>query len=314
MSKKVAVLFSGGLDSTYLVWKNLTDGNDVQPIYVEVENNQTKTILEKNRTGLLVQEFCKEFPGKIHDIRYMIKVNVHAIEDSLYFKQVPLWILATIFSQDLNVDEIQIGYVSNDDAISYLQDIQNVYKSYEPLMRYLKPLVFPLSKKPKHDMAHELPEIYRKYIFSCEMATIIGSENAEFIEYEPCCECTPCGHIIESDYYGFGIFPDNYKKNLLKVRARAIQKMGCDVYDKEGRKFDYWNGFEGIPKLDKAESKIGVSYQLEINFPAENVIADEDLKKKESLLDELSKAKEMVELKGVRPKELSLKVFDGFNG
>ena len=80
MSKKVAVLFSGGLDSTYLVWKNLTDGNDVQPIYVEVENNQTKTILEKNRTDLLVQEFCKEFPGKIHDIRYMIKVNVHALK------------------------------------------------------------------------------------------------------------------------------------------------------------------------------------------------------------------------------------------
>ena len=83
-------------------------------------------------------------------------------------------------------------------------------------MRYLKPLVFPLSKKPKHDMAHELPEIYRKYIFSCEMATIIGSENAEFIEYEPCCECTPCGHIIESDYYGFGKFPDNYQKNLIE--------------------------------------------------------------------------------------------------
>ena len=49
MSKKVAVFFSGGLDSTYLVWKNLSDGNTVLPVYVEIENNEVKTILEKNR-------------------------------------------------------------------------------------------------------------------------------------------------------------------------------------------------------------------------------------------------------------------------
>jgi 7-cyano-7-deazaguanine synthase in queuosine biosynthesis len=262
MSKKVAVLFSGGLDSTYLVWKNLSDGNEVQPIYVEVENNKTKTILEKNRTGLLIQEFRKEFNEKIRDIRYMIKVDVYAIEDSLYFKQVPLWILAAIFSQDLNIDEIQIAYVANDDAIGYLQDIQNVYKSYEPLMRYLKPLVFPLSKKPKYDMAHELPEIYRKYIFSCEYATIVGPEDAEFIEYEPCCDCTPCNHAIQNNYYGLGKFPENYKKNLLKVRAHAVKDMGYEVVDENGNKYDHSVDKELKPKV---ESKM--SYQLELKFP-----------------------------------------------
>lgn len=47
MSKKVAILFSGGLDSTYLVWKNLKEGNVVLPIYVEIENNEVKTTMEK---------------------------------------------------------------------------------------------------------------------------------------------------------------------------------------------------------------------------------------------------------------------------
>ena len=51
MSKKVAVLFSGGLDSTYLVWKNLKDGNEVQPIYIEIQNNKVKSTIEKNRIG-----------------------------------------------------------------------------------------------------------------------------------------------------------------------------------------------------------------------------------------------------------------------
>ena len=53
MSKKVGVLFSSGLDSTYLVWKNLKDGNTVVPIYIEIENNKRKTILEKNRIKLI---------------------------------------------------------------------------------------------------------------------------------------------------------------------------------------------------------------------------------------------------------------------
>lgn len=260
MSKKVAVLFSGGLDSTYLVWKNLKEGNEVQPIYVEIENNRVKTILEKNRTGLLLKEFRKEYSDKIRDIKYILKVNVDAHEDSLYFKQVPVWILAIVFAQDLNVDEIQIGYVANDDAIGYLADIRNVYMSYEPLMRYLKPLEFPLSKKPKYEMAHELPEVYRNLIFSCEYATIIGPEDAELVQYEPCCDCTPCSHIVNDNYYGLGKFPDNYMKNLLKVRARKLKDMGFDVVNNEGKKFDYWNGFEDPPTVAFKP------YQLEFNF------------------------------------------------
>lgn len=47
MNKKVAVLFSSGLDSTYLIWKNLNEGNEVFPIYITISNNENKTILEK---------------------------------------------------------------------------------------------------------------------------------------------------------------------------------------------------------------------------------------------------------------------------
>jgi 7-cyano-7-deazaguanine synthase in queuosine biosynthesis len=278
--KKVAVLFSGGLDSTYLVWKNLKEGNVVRPIYVEITNNKTKSIIEKNRTKLLIQEFRKEFDLEsnrfcdvqkhVDDMRHILKVDVDAREDTLLFKQVPVWILAVLFSQDLDVDEIQIGYVANDDAIGYLLDIQNVYKSYEPLMRHLIPLTFPLSKKPKYEMAHELPEQYMKYIFSCECATIIGSEDAEFIEYEPCCNCTPCSHIIASNYYGLDKFPEIYKKNLLRLRAHAVKDMGYEVINDKGQKYQ-WNDFgedhplKDILKSDECEQKM--PYQLELKFP-----------------------------------------------
>ena len=57
--KRVGVLFSGGLDSTYLVWKNLKEGNTVVPIYLEIANNEDKSKLEKNRIELLRKVFNK---------------------------------------------------------------------------------------------------------------------------------------------------------------------------------------------------------------------------------------------------------------
>ena len=275
MSKKVAVLFSGGLDSTYLVWKNLKDGNEVQLIYIEIQNNKVKSTIEKNRIGLLVKEFRKEFnkdeeegwseERHIHDVRYILKIDVDAREDSLLFKQVPIWIIAALFSQDLNVDEIQITYVANDDAIGYLSDIKKAYKSYKPLMRYLKPLVFPLSKVPKYEMAHHLPKQYRNFIFSCEMPTIIGPEDAEFIEYKPCCGCTPCKHIISDNYYGLGEFPEYYKENILKQHVHEINSFGYKVVDKEGKEFNNWGSLD--KEKDKAEPKDEpMPYQLKLDL------------------------------------------------
>jgi hypothetical protein len=273
MSKKVAVLFSGGLDSTYLVWKNLKDGNTVIPIYVEIENNQVKTILEKNRIKLLWKEFDKEFNNKndysyprIEPIEYAIKIAVDANEGSLYFKQVPIWIFSVVFLQGMNVDEVQIGYVCNDDAISYLEDIQNIYNAYQPISKPMKPLVFPITKMKKFEMAEELPEQYRKYIFSCENATIIGKEDNEFIEYEPCCECVPCKTIITNEYYKISGFSDIYKKAINKHYINELHYVGYKIFDKEGKDCtDWWNVAK--PKREP--------YQLEIDFNCCDVIVCE---------------------------------------
>jgi hypothetical protein len=266
MSKKVAILFSGGLDSTYLMWKNLKDGNEVFPIYVEIENNEVKSIIEKNRVNLLCKEFSKEFDSKkdmferkqVHDVIFAIKVGVHANEGSLYFKQVPIWLFSVVFLQGMdNIEEIQIGYVSNDDAISYLDDIQNIYKSYQAISEPMKPLVFPLTKCKKDRMAHELPKQYRDLIFSCEMAKIIGSKDAEIIKYEACCDCVPCKHIIADDYYGFGEYPEPYHKNLDYLHVRALHRKGYKVIDEKGNEF--WS-------VNDMLSPNKAPYQLALDF------------------------------------------------
>ena len=128
--KRVGILFSGGLDSTYLLWKNLKDGNEVTPIYVEIKNNSEKTKLELNRIKLIHKYLKKDFGELLKDIHYSYEITVEVRENSLYLRQVPLWILSIIFSQDLPVDKFEIGYVVGDDAISYLKEIKNIYRSY----------------------------------------------------------------------------------------------------------------------------------------------------------------------------------------
>ena len=266
MAKKVAILFSGGLDSTYLVWKNLKDGNSVIPIYVEIRNNKVKSILEKNRIELLWKEFNKEFNvngryDKLDHNQYSVALDVFANEDSLYFKQIPIWMFTVVFLQSLNVDEIQIGYVMNDDAISYLDDIQNIYKSYQAISEPMKPLIFPLAKEKKWRMAKELPKKYLDLIFSCENATIIGDEKAELIEYEACCECAPCKVVVSNHYYETGNFPKSYKRNLIYYHVRALRHMDYKVVDGDGKEYDHWGDVELCKTISNEPVQLEIPFQ-----------------------------------------------------
>lgn len=236
MSKRIGILFSGGLDSTYLVWDNLKKGNEVVPIYIEITNNGSKTILEKNRVKLLFEKFRDEFENNINYIEYVLTAGLCANEDSLYFKQVPIFILGLMFCQSMGLDEIQIGYVGNDDAIPFLNDIEKIYKSYKSyksIQENLVPLKFPLKKLRKYELGAGLPTSYLDLIISCENPRIIGSETADFIEYEPCCECAPCKTIIHTEYYGLG-FPKLYKEKLTKLKIDELSREGYKIIDSEG--------------------------------------------------------------------------------
>ena len=250
MSKRIGVLFSGGLDSTYLVYKNLKEGNIVYPIYIEIENNRDKTILEKNRIELMYKEFANDFPDYMRYINYVMKTNVNAREDSIYLKQVPVWIMGLLFSQGIDVDEIQIGYVCGDDSTSYVQDMKDIYYSYEKISRKLIHIDFPLLKTKKWEIIRELHEKYHKYIFSCESPYIDdGSEKDEFIEYNACCECTACKTIIISDYYETNNFPREYEKGLKKFYFNKVRKLGFKmVHEISDEEYDPWKIKSPFPK------------------------------------------------------------------
>jgi 7-cyano-7-deazaguanine synthase in queuosine biosynthesis len=205
MNKKIAVLFSGGLDSTFLIYKNLKEGNIVQPYYVTVENNYAKVKAEKRAIIDLYLLFKQDYGNKIEEPIEIIKAELK-LPDGLLLVQPTIWFFAIQYMNEH--DEIHMGYVLNDDAISYLDDFKKYYKSMDFLFYkdYKRPLLkFPLIKHMKEEIVKELPEKYFKHTFTCENPSL----SDEKFEYDP--------EKIESLSYGFkGKFLEIEKNDTIK--------------------------------------------------------------------------------------------------
>jgi len=187
MEKKTLICFSGGLDSTYLVYKALKEGRKIQTLYTVIANNSVKVKMEKKATKLLLDEFEKEFPGQIAPPLFN-SVDIETGASNLRFSQIPIWLLSILFAVDPHTtDEVQIGYVLGDDAISYLAEIRKVYKAYKPFTYKLPSLTFPLFQLCKDEIYENLPERYYRYCVYCEQPYEDKEKN-----FYRCGSCVAC--------------------------------------------------------------------------------------------------------------------------
>lgn len=186
-NKSIFILWSGGLDSTYLLEQTLLYGNykEVHVGYIQIDNNIEKTKMELAAIKNMLPYFNKFESFKYMGIIANVGVNI-GYSPSL--KQVPIWLFG-IYQIAKQYDEIAIAYVLNDCAISYLNDIKNAYKSHKFLYQdvlYHKikvaKLIFPLIKTDKQTEYNDLNKDLRDLIVWCE----------DPIKKKPCNKCSPC--------------------------------------------------------------------------------------------------------------------------
>lgn len=192
--KKIAVLFSGGLDSTYLVYKNLMKGNIVVPAYMEILNNHNKSAAEKQQIEKLWKVFDNQFPGMIKNIRYPISARADNSKSNLVFVQIPIFLIGSLYCMGKDIHEMQIGYIMNDDAVSYIDDFTRAWEGLKGLAgdEELPPLTFPLMKYNKTQIADLLPIRYKELTFSCENPKTVDVKNKEKVKYKACGKCAAC--------------------------------------------------------------------------------------------------------------------------
>lgn len=179
------VMWSGGTDSTYLVLNRLLSGGSVTGLYVSVLNNETKTVAELAAIRRMCGFFEKMFPRKF-TFNHVAKIDITA--GTFLLKQPLLWMLPAAYFTSVEPDkynEVCIGYILKDDAISWLEDFKQIWKSLESLtLDGLPTLTFPLSKVPKSDL--KLPEELEACRVFCECPTK-GEDD-----YKSCGRCEKC--------------------------------------------------------------------------------------------------------------------------
>jgi 7-cyano-7-deazaguanine synthase in queuosine biosynthesis len=183
--KKYFVLWSGGLDSTYLVQKLLNDGHQVTAGYIEILNN----VNQSERELKAVKEMAKIFSKK-HGTRFVFKDVLLKFELTTYggnmqLQQAPVWI-NVLSCVPPDTDHVAIGYVMNDCAISYLEDFHMIFRAYTGLMNKPITVEFPLTKMDKYTMWHALDTEYKYLIQWCEDP-----------EYVKCGRCTSCKRMMD---------------------------------------------------------------------------------------------------------------------
>ena len=191
MSKKIVIFWSGGLDSTSLVYRTLKNNPDskITSIYSEITNNVEKTKSEKRTIKNIKKEFDKFSNYDEH--LDLLKIGISGSQRAIIGITQFMVFFTTISLCLRDYDEIQIGYIMNDDACSYINDIQKMYKllcdefstdgdNEFPI------LTFPLLKYKKWEVQNSLPENILKYVVWCE--------NPKYIKnvYHICMKCNPC--------------------------------------------------------------------------------------------------------------------------
>ncbi len=176
--KKILVSWTGGLDSTYLVYKLLNEGHFVNTCYTKIVNNIDVTKREKQAISKMMIDF-KQYNN------YLGHLESESIgyNKNICFRQV-LCILQGLINNYNNHDEVCIGYVMNDDIVSYLPDIIKIWNSYKSICHSIFPkLLFPLVKYSKKQIYDELPSRFLDNITYCER-----TEDND----EPCNKCRSC--------------------------------------------------------------------------------------------------------------------------
>lgn len=183
--KSCLVLWSGGLDSTFLIEKRLQEGWQVEAAYVEIENNYDKVERELQAVNTLKEHFSNQEKFTYLGTVYSCLVESSADAGSLHLRQLPIWIAASTYLSSRPIQEICLGYVENREIID---SIHKLWEAWAPLFKKEPPkLTFPLLEGgfSKKKIIQESPDWLIESTVFCE-------ENFDSEETHPCGKCKPC--------------------------------------------------------------------------------------------------------------------------
>lgn len=222
---KILIPFSGGLDSTFLLYSALKNKEDVTPIYCNIKNNHDKVEREEQQRDKILKLLDEEFGTYLSGMNHpTMTFQTTTTNFNLLLTQPPIFLTSILYCLDESIKEVRIGYCMNDDAISFIPELKRIWGAFQGIYAYKLPkLTFPLMKRKKTEYWRELPnEIFQETYF-CECPDC----------GEDCGRCFTCKRSIhEGLFYRYkrnkprkseGDEPmDDLAKAISEVEARAF--------------------------------------------------------------------------------------------
>lgn len=230
MSDRKLILFSGGLDSTYLLWKALQEG-PVDVISVTANQWPKKAAAEEAaREAILnvAERLTDRCVGYNLHVDYRELFSKHFVAPA--FAQPIQWIYGAL--QEVNPARhsvLEIGYVAGDQILSELHNIRQAWLSLQAFSKKGPevPIEFPLRFVTKMDIVEDMPVELLELVWYCESPkTQAGLLNVATV---PCGHCMACYTRTGLDAmlkarYGYTIAEKIERYNEKKERERQEQE------------------------------------------------------------------------------------------
>lgn len=198
------ISFSGGLDSTALLYLRLSEGNDVDTFYVIAGQHSDKVKRELYARENILKWLRRKFKDrtiqdKIVNIEATVKFEIsdrgHKTgnwPDST-FTQPLSWLYGAQFA--LNGDfhrSLEMAYVAEDQMTYYGERLKNVWEMLSPIckQKYV-PLEIPFWHTTKAELLKIVPSSLLKLTWTCENPKTINNSGL-VTAIRPCKACTPC--------------------------------------------------------------------------------------------------------------------------
>lgn len=195
--KRPLVLYSGGLDSTYLIYRLVEANMPFDVLYVEGGQCQNKVREEdKVREAFLYTYLRDTFPDYRHHInKFQVKLDwFNSLRgyqtDKPSLSQPQTWIFAAHRAFDPGRhSEVQVGYL-----LGETEHNPHLKKVWDGLCQLLHcqtyPLTFPLQRHYKSMVLDDIPKELFNYVWVCElpMVDVTGVPSSTY----RCGRCRPC--------------------------------------------------------------------------------------------------------------------------
>lgn len=189
------ILFSGGLDSTFMADEFFRVSKmNVDTLTVLLKNNDSKNAAETAAREKIYKYWETNYQTKKGGFGvFVLNKHVHVDEVPSHatgFKQMLPWLVAAFsFSCPERHSEVCIGYVSGDQASSSIPHLETawlaLWKAIRPFSTPV-PLSFPLKLIDKTTILEKIDPALAALTWTCELP--VKTKTG----YKKCNKCTPC--------------------------------------------------------------------------------------------------------------------------